>query len=116
MDDQAAVRQVAERMLVQLGFEVTGAENGEEALRLFHEARERGQAFTLFVLDLTVPGGMGGLELVQRLLEVDPAVCAVCSSGYSSHPVMSDFREHGFAASLPKPYTLADLTQVLRSL
>ncbi|MBI2362432.1 MAG: response regulator, partial [Elusimicrobia bacterium] len=69
--------------------------------------------FCAVVMDLTVPGGMGGKEAVRRLLAMDPAARVIVSSGYSNDRTLSDFAAHGFAASLPKPYTVAEVAQAL---
>jgi CheY-like chemotaxis protein len=76
--------------------------------------REAGAPFDAVIMDLTVPGGMGGREAMERLLEIDPTVTAIVSSGYSNDPVMANYREYGFQAVLTKPYQLHDLEQVVR--
>ncbi|NDY42685.1 PAS domain S-box protein [Dissulfurirhabdus thermomarina] len=114
MDDEEVVRACALDMLATLGYEAAAARDGAEAVRLYAEARAAGKPFDAVVLDLTVPGGMGGKEAVQRLREIDPAVRAVASSGYSTDPVMGDHEAHGFAAVIPKPYRTAELAAVLR--
>jgi len=116
MDDEEIVRTIAGEMLAALGHEVVLAERGETALEKFLAAREAGRPFDIVILDLTIRGGMGGAETVRRLLEIDPAVKAVVSSGYSEDAVTSAFREHGFRAFLKKPYRLEDLKATLAAL
>jgi PAS domain S-box-containing protein len=113
MDDDRLVRDVAAGMLAALGLAVTTAANGEEAIVLFGKARDEGRPFDIVFLDLTVKSGMGGEETVRRLLEVDPGVKAVVSSGYSDAAVLADHRSHGFSAALNKPYRIEDLRDCL---
>jgi len=116
MDDDEHIREVAQGILELLGYtaEVTG--NGAEAVELYRTRREQGTPFCAAILDLTVPGGMGGKETVDRLLEIDPGVKAVVSSGYSDDPVMANYREHGFGAVLSKPYRPQEISRVLGEL
>jgi CheY-like chemotaxis protein len=115
MDDDASVRKVGGALLARLGFEVRLAADGSEAIRVYQEALERGQRFTAVILDLTVPGAMGGTECLRRLKAIDPEVKALVSSGYSSDLVMSEHEEYGFEGVVPKPYRLADLSNALSS-
>jgi PAS domain S-box-containing protein len=115
MDDEEPIRLMAEALLGRLGFTVRTAPDGEEVLRLYHEARVAGSPFDLVIMDLTVPGRMGGKETMAHLLKLDPAVKAIVSSGYSSDPVMANHRAHGFRGMMPKPYKLSDLAKVVRA-
>ena len=116
MDDEAMVREVLGEMLTRLGFEVAYAQDGAEAVKIYRVAKKIDQPFDLLIMDLTVAGGMGGLEALQKLLEFDPEVRAIASSGYSSDPVMSDFQAYGFKGVMAKPYTLEELSRALGSL
>jgi DNA-binding NarL/FixJ family response regulator len=79
-------------------------------------ARSSGRAFDFVILDLTVPGGMGGAEAIVELRKIDPEVRAIVSSGYSNDPVMAHFADYGFCAVVPKPYDCKMLVAVLESL
>jgi len=116
MDDEEMVRDVAGEMLIALGYEVDFARDGREALEKYRMAMEGGMRFDMVILDLTVPGGMGGAEAVRKLRELDPEVKAVASSGYSADPVMAEFEEHGFSDVVAKPYRLDELGRALRGL
>lgn len=113
MDDEENVRKVAGRMLKKLGYEVEFAGDGAEAIELYKKAKESGKPFDVVIMDLTVPGGMGGLEAIRTLREIDPHAKAIVSSGYSTDPIMSNFREHGFCGVAPKPYKLDELGRIL---
>jgi len=114
MDDEDAIRILAMRMLEHSGYEVAGARDGAEAIALFEKALASGQRFDGVLLDLTVPGGMGGKEAAARLRQIDPAVSLVVTSGYSDDPVLADFRKYGFDAMLAKPWTVVQLSQVFK--
>lgn len=113
MDDEERIRTVTGQILRMLGYEAELAPNGQEAVEMYRQAMEAGAPFTAVILDLTIPGGMGGKEAIKKLLEIDPNVKAIVSSGYSSDPTMSHFREHGFSGIVAKPYRVAELKKVL---
>ncbi|ACB75753.1 PAS domain S-box protein [Opitutus terrae] len=115
MDDEEPIREMAVFLLRRLGMEVECAADGAEAVHKYEEARAAGNPFALVIMDLTVPGGMGGREAIGQLRALDPNVRAVVSSGYSSDPVLANYREHGFCGVVAKPYEVADLARVLRS-
>jgi CheY-like chemotaxis protein len=114
MDDEETIREMARFLLNRLGFEVELAADGAEAVRMYQTAQAGGRPFDLVVMDLTVPAGMGGQEALARLRQIDPAVRAIVSSGYSSDPVLANYRAHGFRGMVAKPYQLDDLTRALR--
>ena len=113
MDDEEMVREVLGRMLARLGYEAEFARDGGEAIEMFVQAQGSGQAFAAVILDLTVPGGMGGKETMARLLEIDPQVKAIVSSGYSDDPIMADFQKYGFSGVIAKPYRISELGKIL---
>jgi signal transduction histidine kinase/CheY-like chemotaxis protein len=116
MDDEAMVRKTSLALLRTLGCEAEAVAGGEEAVDAYRRAMEEGRPFHVVILDLTVPGGIGGEQALSRLREVDRGVQAVASSGYSADLGSGNQTERGFAAFLPKPYTLSELSRVLGSL
>jgi len=114
MDDQQSIREMVGKILTRLGYEVEFAREGNEAIRLYRNAKESGKAFDAVILDLTIPGGMGGKEVVQKLREIDHQVKAIVSSGYSNDPIMSEYKQYGFIGVVVKPYTVKELSETLR--
>jgi PAS domain S-box-containing protein len=114
MDDEEGIRTMAAQLLRRIGFSVAAVADGEAAVNAYREALGEGRRFDLVIMDLTVPGGMGGLECMRELMQFDPQVRAIVSSGYSSDPVMSDHRSYGFAGMIPKPYRITDFAKVIR--
>ena len=114
MDDEEMIRDMAGDMLERLGYEVEFAREGEEATRQYRKAWESNQPFDVVIMDLTVPGGMGGKEAMEKLLEIDPDVKVIVSSGYSNDPVMANFGEYGFRGVLTKPYRLREMSEALQ--
>ena len=113
MDDEEVVRESAAELLGCLGYRVEMAADGLEALDHYRKAAGAGQGYDAVILDLTVPGGMGGRETLERLTELDPRVRAIVSSGYANDAVLADYRSHGFAGLISKPYSLEDLGRVV---
>jgi len=113
MDDEAPLRKMVGRMLQKLGYESEFAKDGAEAIRMFKEAKESETPYDVVILDLTIPGGMGGKEAINKLLEIDPEVKAIVSSGYSDDPVLANFQEYGFKGMMPKPFEPLSLGKVL---
>ena len=116
MDDEELVRGAAKALFGAFGFSVETAADGAEAVATFRRAAEERRPFELVVLDLTVPGRMGGEECLRRLRELSSDLRAVVSSGYSDDPVMADFRGRGFDGVLPKPYRAEDVEAMLATL
>ena len=116
MDDEESIREMIAAMLGELGHRAVTCACGEEAVACYQAARATGSPFSLVIMDLTIPGGMGGREAAQRILALDAGARLIVSSGYSNDPVMSNFAHHGFRATLVKPYTLGAMTQVLSGL
>jgi signal transduction histidine kinase/CheY-like chemotaxis protein len=113
MDDEDMIREIAGEFVRMLGYEVSLASDGMEAVKIYRSAFHEGHRFDAVVLDLTVPGGMGGTEALAELSKIDPEVKAIVSSGYSGDSIMSDYSAHGFKAVLPKPYDPKRLGEVL---
>ncbi|MCZ7577401.1 MAG: PAS domain S-box protein [Dehalococcoidia bacterium] len=109
MDDEETIRRGMREVLTRLGHTVTLAADGEEAVEMYRQRLGSGRRYDVVILDLTVPGGMGGYEAVAQLRQIDPGVRAIASSGYSDNPVMARAADPGFAGILPKPYTPSEL-------
>jgi CheY-like chemotaxis protein len=114
MDDEDSVREVAHELLSTLGYTVVLAKDGNEAIDFYKIAMESSRPFDAVILDLTVPDGMGGAEAIQKLLQMDPRITAVVSSGYSNDPLMSEYARYGFKGVVAKPYTAKQLSETLR--
>ena len=115
MDDERTIQEVTGGMLRIFGFEPDFAGNGAEAIGLYEEARRTGRPYDAVILDLTIPGGMGGEETIRRLRTIDPGVRAIVASGYSNDPILSNFRSYGFQGMVAKPFLIDDLRSALAS-
>ncbi|MHC1697807.1 MAG: PAS domain S-box protein [Geobacteraceae bacterium] len=113
MDDEENIREVVAEMLEFIGYEVTLSRNGEEAVSLYTQALEVNQPFAAVLMDLTIPGGMGGGEAMGILRKINPEVKGIVSSGYSNDPIMSEYKNFGFHGIISKPYKLNELRDVL---
>jgi len=113
MDDEEVIRDVAEELLVSLGYEVTTVPDGEAALEEWKKSAKSGSSFDLVILDLTVPGGLGGLETVKIFREMDSNIKVMVSSGYSEDEVFSNCERYGFWGAIAKPYSLDELGKAL---
>lgn len=113
MDDEVIIREVAAEMLSSLGFTTESACDGTEAIILYKKAMETNSPFDAVLMDLTIPGGMGGKETIAELLKIDPDVKAVVSSGYSNDTIMAHYKEYGFCGVVPKPYKVHEVARVL---
>jgi CheY-like chemotaxis protein len=115
MDDERGVREIAGRMLKHIGYkDIKFAEAGAEAIKLYKTAMQSGHPFTVAILDLTIAGGRGGEEAIQKLLKIDPGVKAIVSSGYIDDPVIAKFRDHGFSGMVAKPHTIEELRKAVQ--
>ena len=113
MDDEESIRLLLDQMLTLLGYTVEITTNGKEAIERYSKAQDLGQPFTAVILDLTIPGGLGGKDTVQRLRLLDPKVQAIVSSGYSNDPVLSNYHAYGFQGMVAKPFRLDELSETL---
>ncbi|MBI5556032.1 MAG: PAS domain S-box protein [Deltaproteobacteria bacterium] len=114
MDDEEIVRTVVTGMLQHLGYDVMLAENGEEAIEIYTAAYGSAQPIDAMIVDLTVPGAMGGLEAFRRIQQINGHVKAIVSSGYSNDAVLANYRDHGFRAALCKPFRIEDIMRALQ--
>ena len=113
MDDEEIIRALTHDILTTLGYDVEVTAEGRDAVEIYKKARESGRPFDVVIMDLTIPGGLGGKEAIQEILKIDPGVKGIVSSGYSDDPVMADYKRYGFAAVVAKPYGIRELSEVV---
>lgn len=113
MDDDEMVRDVAQSMLSQMGHEVVLVQDGIEALKVYKEESNCDEPIDIVIMDLTIPGGMGGKDAVKEILSFDPKAKVIVSSGYSNDPIMANCQKYGFCASIVKPYQLQEFTRAI---
>jgi len=116
MDDEEMIRKVTGKMLQSFGYEAGYAQDGDEAIKLYKEAKNSINPYDAVLMDLTIPGGMGGKEAVKILLEIDPDLKAIVSSGHSNDTIMTNHLEHGFSGFILKPYKIQELQNVLQKI
>ncbi|MEA1921220.1 MAG: cache domain-containing protein [Pseudomonadota bacterium] len=114
MDDEEVIREVCVEFLTDLGYEVESVADGQAMLGHYKAALQQGTTYDLVIMDLTIPGGMGGKEAMAALLEIDPRARGIVCSGYSNDPIMADFKAYGFQGSCAKPFQFTVLTQVVK--
>jgi signal transduction histidine kinase/CheY-like chemotaxis protein len=113
MDDDRMLRELAKAQLRSLGHETVLVADGEEAITTYQQLRESGSPVDLVIMDLTIPGGMGGKEAAQLLLKDDPAARLIVASGYSNDPVLAEYKKYGFRAAVAKPFSLKELNRAI---
>lgn len=116
MDDEEMILKIARELLQHMGYEVTTALNGEEAIHLYRQAMELKKPFDAVILDLAIPGSIGGKEVMAELVLIDPYVKAIISSGYLNDPIIVESKSYGFSGILTKPYDAEELDGKLRSI
>lgn len=116
LDDQVSILKMVTKMLKTMGYKTTCTTDGTQTIESYLKAFQSGNKFDLVILDLTIPGGMGGKQTISELLKIDPNVKAVVSSGYANDPIMANYQMFGFWAIVPKPYTKAQLAEILSRL
>ncbi|PJB79756.1 MAG: hypothetical protein CO090_04840 [Acidobacteria bacterium CG_4_9_14_3_um_filter_49_7] len=114
MDDEDAILEILGEMLSFLGHRVLETLDGEQTIEQFRKSMDQGEPFDLVILDLTVPGGLGGKETIVELRKMMPEVKAIVSSGYANDPVMAQYREHGFQGVVNKPFQMKELSEMIR--
>jgi PAS domain S-box-containing protein len=114
MDDEETILETACEVLQYLGYTVECAHHGREAIDAYENCLDT-EPFDVVIMDLTIPGGMGGEETIKELLQIDPHVTAIVSSGYSNDPVMADYKRYGFKGVVTKPYIIEELSKTLNS-
>ena len=115
MDDDEEIRQTTGDVLKRLGYMVEFAGDGSRTIDLYREAREAGTPFDAVIMDLTIPGGMGGDEALKRLQTIDPNIRAILSSGHMNNPIVIEYRKYGFSGLVPKPYRIDDLGEIVHA-
>jgi len=116
MDDETIIRTILGRMLKSAKYDVELTADGSEAVQKYLKAKKSGKPFDAVILDLTVPGGMGGKDVIVKLREIDPGVKAIVSSGYADDPIMADYQKYGFRGVVAKPYRLEQMKKTLRDI
>ncbi len=116
MDDDSMVREMVKQMLSHSGHEIILVENGHEAIELYNEYFESNRSIDIIIMDLTIPGGMGGKDTVPEILKINPNAKVVVASGYSNDPVMAHYQDYGFTASIAKPFQLAELSKLVNAI
>jgi signal transduction histidine kinase/ActR/RegA family two-component response regulator len=114
MEDETLIKLAVTQHLRNLKYEVEAAEDGAETIELYNKAIDTGKPFDAVIMDLTIPGGMGGKETIKRLLEIDPEVRAIVASGYANDPIMAEFNKYGFSGALTKPYEIDELDETVQ--
>ncbi len=113
MEDEEIVGRVVTDMLKRVGYEATVVRDGNDAIELYKKSKESNNPFDVVILDLTIPGGMGGKETINELLKIDPEIITIVSSGYSNDPIMADYKKYGFKDVITKPYEIEELSKVI---
>ncbi|MDP2105924.1 MAG: ATP-binding protein, partial [Desulfobulbaceae bacterium] len=116
MDDEEPVRNVTQAFLSRMGHQVLLAKDGAEAIQMYQESIDSNTPIDITIMDLTIPGGMGGEEAIQPILKINPNAMVIVSSGYSNNPIMANFKDYGFCDAIAKPYQLKELTTVIAQL
>ena len=116
MDDEEIIRDLLCEMIVGMGYRAEKARHGHEALERHRKAKHEGQPYDIVIMDLTIPGGMGGRETIAEIRKTDPDIRAIVSSGYSNDPIMADYKSYGFDGVLKKPFRIEDLQDILNEI
>jgi CheY-like chemotaxis protein len=115
MDDEEVVRQVLGKILRRLGYEVDFALTGQEAIEKYERALAAKMPYDIVIMDLTIPGGAGGREVIEILRKKDPQIRAIVASGYSIDPILSEYKKHGFRGAVNKPFRVNELLGVIQN-
>lgn len=116
MDDEEMLLNIAYQMLTHFGYDVVLVKGGAEAVAQYRKALKSDNAIDAVIMDLTIPGGMGGQEAVTEILAIDPHAKVIVSSGYSNDPVMANYQDYGFCTAIAKPFDLSELGRVINSI
>jgi PAS domain S-box-containing protein len=113
MDDERMIREIAAAMLGHLGYEVTTCTRGEEAIELYGASLQAKKPYLAVIMDLTIPGGLGGKQTAEQILALEPSAHLIVSSGYSNDPIMADYQKFGFRGAIAKPYNIDEFAKVM---
>jgi PAS domain S-box-containing protein len=113
LDDEEAVRTLVSKMLQSFGYSVITKEKGKDTIDFFTEETRNNATFKAIILDLTIPGEMGGKEVVEELRKLDNKIPIFVASGYAADPIMAHPQEYGFTASISKPFKMTELMELL---
>lgn len=113
MDDEEIICAIASEMIKNIGFTAETVLDGENAIKYYRESLKKDEPFDIIIMDLTIPGGMGGKEAVKQILKINPKAKVIVSSGYSEDPIIANFANYGFSGVITKPYTILNLKEVL---
>jgi two-component system cell cycle sensor histidine kinase/response regulator CckA len=117
MDDEEMIREIALEMLSYLGFQVVLANDGAEAIDVYQKnLAAGGKPFDIVIMDLTIPGGMGGSKAIKKILKLNPQAKVIVSSGYSNDPVMANYMDHGFSGVITKPFKINELSEAIHKI
>lgn len=114
MEDDSIIRLSVSQQLRDMQYAVDEAKNGETAIELYRKAMKESKPIDIVIMDLTIVGGMGGMETIEKLIEIDPNVNAIIASGYSDDTFMDDFKKYGFKGAVYKPYEVDELDELLQ--
>jgi len=115
MDDEDAICDITTIILRRLGYDPITVSNGDDAVKAYKSAKENGNGFDLVILDLTIPGGKGGREVMNDLKQYDAGVCALVSSGDANDPAVISYQDYGFSGVLMKPYNKEKLSECINA-
>lgn len=113
MDDDESILEISQAVLSRAGHTVTLTTHGNAAVDLYQEAFAGSNPFDLVIVDLTIPGAMGGRQTLQELLKIDPRVKVILSSGYATDPAVIEPQKFGFKGALAKPFLWSDLLRMI---
>jgi DNA-binding NtrC family response regulator len=115
MDDEIMIGDITCQMLSFLGYEAMHVIDGKSAIQAYKQHFEQGEPFVAVIMDLTIPGGMGGREAVVEVLAIDPQAKVLVSSGYSNDPIMTNFKEYGFCGLIEKPFDMLTIQKAIEA-
>ena len=116
MDDDQAIKKILRKILSTSGYDAEFSSDGNEAIEIYIGAKESLKPFDAVILDLTIPGGMGGLEAIFKLRKIDPTAKAIVTTGYFNDPIVADFKKYGFCGVLVKPFGIVEIIKLLNDL